>query len=249
MSGILERASEITDTSRAAPLSAILQATCEERNFKVNRLRSNLLAVDVDSQQLVFAGLSGPSTSRVAVALCADRSWMRRTLEVRDIPVPPTVKLPKRAANAARSYVDDLGEPALAYWQGNPEANHVLTPDSFDREWKAVVEDEPEEEPGQIILEPAHIGELSRVTVAFGSIIDAPSELPEHLHSTAVEAIAAIPGTSCADVFIAHRPDDSYVVSVADVLFTDWNIEPFPARADELARHVIDGELSLIHTP
>lgn len=246
MSAILERASEIVKENRASELSAVLQASFEEKNFDVLRLNAKLVSVTAESQQLIFVGVSGPSTSRVAVSLCEDLPWLRRTLEVKDIPVPPTIKLPSRASNAARLYVEELGEPAKAWWQGDLNTEREFTTDTFDTAWKALVAEQPEEDPGLIVFEPTNIGEPHHVSVVFGKVLDTVEKLPERARELALRAVTVLPGASSADVTVSQRPDGSFVVSSADVLFSSWDAQPLPAHIDELAARAIEGELARV---
>lgn len=246
MTGLISTANDIAEKSDSTPLSSLLEAASEEREYKYQRLRSNLLAVSKDDRQLIFFDASGPTTSRVATTICADSGWLRRYLETKGLAVPATIKVPARAGHVAEQFVHDLGENVSGYWVGEKDNTVEFTSGSFEASWRKLVDLEPEVEPGGMVFEPADKGELFHVTVAFDDVIDSSSDVDEQMEAIAKAAIAYLPGAAVGDVVLSRRPnaETSVVVDSVDVLLDSWNSLPLREKSDQLIYSVLDGEFA-----
>lgn len=248
MTSISDIATQITQNTKGSPLSALVEAGGRELGLEVNRLRSNLLAIPQDDQHLIFSGLCGPSTSRVATTLCKDPAWLRRTLALKDVPVPKTLKLPIGATDTARHFVADLDQPAFAAWQDHPESGVTMTADDFAAQWEKLRSLQPEEDT-KVILQPVDHGTSSHVTVVFGRVVRAEVGAAEEAKRLALQAVSVLPGAHIADVTLKHQSDGSIVVDQVDVMLEKWGVTPFPEGVDEVVLAIMRGELACAKDP
>ncbi|QSB04818.1 hypothetical protein [Natronoglycomyces albus] len=247
MSLIINNATDICESTNATPLSALLEATCRARDLRVDRLRSNLVSVAVGEHQLIFAGCSGPSTSRVAITLGKDIAWLRRTLEIKGVPVPLTVKIPEKARAVARTYLEDLGEPARAWWIDQPQTSVTLTVEDFKTGWKELLEHRPEDPKAQIVFEPADLGPTEPVTVVFGSVVNASGDLTNDERDLAMRTVSIIPGAEVAEVHLTRLPKAGTLVSHVDIKLDSWNVTPYREGSEKIITAIVDGEFSRIN--
>lgn len=241
MTTIAATATDITRNTNASAHSALIEAGGRELDWEVNRLRSNLVALPLGDQHLIFSGLCGPSTSRVATTLCKDTAWLRRTLALKGIPTPKTLKLPVQARDTARNFVADQSEPTYAWWQDHPELGAQMTASNFSAQWKQFLASQPDEE-SNVILQPVVDGTPIDVTVAFGAVVGTGDDESAQAQQIALQSVAVLPGAEAADVTLTKLADGSIVVDRVDVRLTKWGELPYPEGVDGVILAILKGE-------
>lgn len=248
MTSLSDIATFIAKNTRATPLSALVEAGGKELGLDVNRLRPNLVAIPQDDQHLIFSGLCGPSTSRTVTRLCKDVAWLRRTLALKEVPVPQTLKLPIGATETARNFVAGLGQSAFAAWQGDPDNGVAISDRNFSAQWKKLRSRQPDDD-ATVVVQPVDNGTTVSVTVAFGRIAHTSPEVSEEANQLAIQAVSILPGAHVADVTLAHQSDGSILVEQLDVLLEKWGASPYPDGVSDVVLAVMKGELGCAKNP
>ncbi|QSB04821.1 hypothetical protein [Natronoglycomyces albus] len=233
----------IAQDTKARPLSALLEAACRVSGVESHRLRPTMVAVTRGDDQLIFSGGSGPSNSRVAHAVVRDPSWLHRLLRADGIPSVEALKVPIRSVDAAYDFLQRLGEPAEAWFRGEPSNKRIVDADSVKREWDAIKALQPKTKPADIILRPANLGDPKRATVAFGTVIASDKGVSHEEKALAVRALGALPAAAVAEVTYVQRPEESSRIASIDLSLNNWDVQPYREQAGAIALASLEGEI------
>lgn len=244
MSNLIDQARTAVKKGVTAP-SALMEAAAQAREFDTWRLRPSLLEVSAHGHTLVFDNFFGPASGKGTVELCADIPATRRLLASRGIPVPPTAVFPTRTTASIRRFVQDCGEPVIAYRLQDENSRVKLLAESFPKQWNQFAPNRKSGPTDPVVLECADLGREVTATVVFGTIVTPSPDLPAASRDLVTQAASALPGPAVCEVHVGLRADGKTWVTEVDAQLASWDAEPFQDGCADLALQILDGEVAL----
>lgn len=244
MSQLIEEAREAVKQGTSAP-SALMESVARSQEFETWRLNPHLLEVTTDGHTLVFDDFFGPASGKGTVELCVDTPTTRRLLASRGVAVPPTEIFPTRTTASIRRFVQDCGEPVIAYRLNDEHSRIKLLAESFPKQWQEFAPDRKSGPTDPVVLECADLGREITVTMAFGTIIPEAADLTPEVRELVERAAAALPGEIVCEFHIGMRDDGQIWVTEIDAQLASWDAEPFQDGCVELVKHILQGEVAL----
>lgn len=196
-------AAQVAPSAAAAAASALLEEVARARGLPVRRLDPETVLCESGGRRMLFHGLAGGATSRLAQVLCGNDAWLRAHLARHGIPVVPTRLVPADDPLFAEEAARRLGFPVRLRLADPADEAPARTADdvaSFHESWRALTAtlDDPR---ARLILEHRPAGQVAEVAVvgrrAVATSAGLPSHLAERVRRLAIDAVAALPPVSC----------------------------------------------------
>jgi len=199
-------AAQVAPSAAAAAASALLEEVARARGLAVRRLDPETVLCEGGGRRVLFHGLAGGETSKLAQVLCDNDAWLRSHLARHGIPVVPTRLVPADDPLFAEEAARRLGFPVrlrLADPADEAPAHAAADVASFHESWRALTAtlDDPR---ARLIVEHRPPGQVAEVAVvgrrAITTSADLPPDVTEVVRKLAMDAVAALPPVSCCVV-------------------------------------------------
>src|SRR5690606_26810747 len=212
---------QVAPSAAAAAASALLEEVARARGLAVRRLDPETVLCESGGRRVLFHGLTGGATSRLAQVLCGNDAWLRAHLARHGIPVVPTRLVPPDDPLFAEEAARRLGFPVrlrLADPADDVPARTAADVASFHESWRALTAtlDDPR---ARLILDPRPPGRVAEVAVVGRRAVATSADLPPHLtdavRNLAIDAVAALPPVSYCLVRVIAEGDRCVVDTVS----------------------------------
>jgi hypothetical protein len=179
----------------AEAASRLLESVARDRGLSVHRLSADLVVCDDGRHQVLFRGLAGARSGRVAEVLCGNDAWLRAHLARHGLPIVPTRRVDLADAGSALRAAEELGFPVRLRLADAPSGPTAGDAGSFQERWRALQE-EAASPTAQVILEPPPAGPPIDVAVVGGRALAVTgADGAAAVRDLAVRAVAAVGAT------------------------------------------------------